>query len=201
MRSNLLPNGVKKFLLDMFPVVLGVLLAFMINNWNESYKNRKKYLLAKAHIVQEIKNNYLECQRVINIQKVSNGFFASAKDSLWVYQQRNIAFSQLPFEGLSIPSISRTAWDAANSSGAIADIGFEELQMLTAIYKMQAVLDEYQNQLIHIAYNNETYSPEYLIPTFHNLQRLNDDYVGIAGSISAAYKVYIEKFTKGSLEE
>lgn len=184
----------------MFPVVLGVLLAFMINNWNESYKNKKKYLLAKAHIVQEIKNNYHECFRVINIQKVSNGFFAHSMDSLLVYQQRNLAFSQLPFEGLSIPSISRTAWDAANSSGAIADIGFEELQMLTAIYKMQTVLDEYQNQLIHIAYNNDTYSPSHLIPTFNNLQRLNNDYVGIAGNICSAYKVYIEKFTEEQLQ-
>ncbi len=189
----------KKFLLEMFPVILGILLAFMINNWHESIKEKKALQIAKTQIVQELVKNHHECMKVIDIQEKRNDFFRVYGDSIEKYTNMGYSLAQLPFQGVNIPTISRTAWDATNYSGIISNIDFEELQILTSVYQMQNIFADVQNQLIAIVYGNNMYSPESLSSTFHSLKRLNDDFVDFARGIAAAYEVYLNKYAPGSI--
>lgn len=191
--------NVKKFLLEMFPVVLGILLAFMINNWNELIKEKKALAIAKTQIVQELVNNHNECYKVINVQEKRNNFFIVYRDSIEKYSNMGYSLAQLPFQGLNIPNISRTAWDATNYSGNISNIDFEELQMLTAIYQMQKIFTDVQNQLITIIYSNNMYSPESLSSTFYSLKRVNGDFINFAKAITSAYEEYLNKYAPESL--
>jgi hypothetical protein len=192
------PN-VKKFLLDMFPVVLGILLAFMINNWNESIKEKKALAMAKTQIVQELVSNHKECIRIIDVQQKRNNFFVVYLDSLEKYSNKGYSLAQLPFQGVNIPTISRTAWDATNFSGIISKFDFEELQVLTAVYQVQNIFADLQNQLISIIYGNDMYSPESLSSTFHSLKRLNDDFIDFTRGIANSYEVYLNKYAPESL--
>lgn len=194
-RPNIASNF-RKFTLEMLPVILGVLIAFMINNWNENYKSKNKFNLAKAHIIQEIKSNKDECEKILRVQENRNQFFKTYRDSLIKFQSKKLSLAQLPFEGINVPSISRTAWDAANTSGITSNFSFEELQILTAIYEMQEILDDVQKQIINNVYSNNMYSSETLLATFHSLNRLNSDYVDFIKSTSIAYDTYLKKFSK-----
>ena len=196
MKKLNLSSNFKKFMLEMLPVILGVLIAFMINNWNENYKSERKFKLAKAHIIQEIKSNKDECEKILKVQEKRNEFYKTYRDSLTKFQSKKLSFAQLPFEGINVPSISRTAWDAANTSGITSDFSFEELQMLTAIYEMQEILDDVQKQIRSNVYSNSMYSPESLTATFNSLNRLNTDYLDFIKGISNAYEVYLTKFSK-----
>ena len=184
----------------MFPVVLGILLALMINNWNESIKEKKALSIAKTQIIQELVNNHYECIKIIDIQQKRNNFFTVYTDSIEKYSGLSYSLAQLPFQGVNIPTISRTAWDATNYSGIISKIDFEELQMLTSLYQMQSIFTNVQNQLIAIVYGNNMYSPESLSSTFYSLKRLNDDFVDIARGIANAYEVYLNKYAPDSIE-
>lgn len=194
-RPNLSSNF-KRFMLEMLPVILGVLIAFMINNWNENYKSTKKFNAAKTHIVQEIISNKAECDTILKIQVKRNEFYKIYRDSLGKFQSKNRSFSQLPFEGISVPSISRTAWDAANTSGIASDFSFEELQTLTEIYEMQEILEDVKKQIINNVYSNNMYLPGSLTATFNSLDRLNSDYVDFIKNISNAYDIYLKKFSE-----
>lgn len=196
MKKPNLSSNFRKFMMEMLPVIIGVLIAFMINNWNENYKSEKKFNLAKAHIIQEIKTNKSECEKILKVQEKRNEFYRTYRDSLNKFQSKKLSFAQLPFEGINVPSISRTAWDAANTSGVTGDFSFEELQMLTAIYEMQEILDDVQKQMISNVYSNNMYSPESLKATFNSLNRLNTDYLDFIKGITNAYEVYLNKFSK-----
>lgn len=184
----------------MFPVVLGILLAFMINNWNESYKDKKELKIAKEQIVQEVINNLKECQRVIRIQERRNTFFSKYRDSIDTYSKRKLSLSQMPFEGVNVPTISRTAWDAANYSGIISQLDFEELQVLTSIYQMQHVTSEIQGQIISTVYGTNIYTPEMLTPSFYSLKMLNENYVDFLKTIICSYEGYLKKYAPNEFD-
>lgn len=180
----------------MFPVVLGVLLALLINNLNESVKEERKIQEIRTLIVAEISGNYIACLEFIQEQEVRNTFFEVYRDSLDAFSERGYSFRQLPYRGLITLSISHTAWDAAQYSGVLSSIDFEGLQGFTAIYQRQQFLLDFHKQMVASIYSQAMYNPSLLKSTFYHIQELNDDYMAFARSLLMNYEYYLNEYQK-----
>jgi len=189
-------NAIKKFFLDMLPVVLGVLLALLINNLNESLKEQRKINKIKTHIIAEIANNYNACKEFVEEQEKRNVFFQEYRDSLDVFSERGYSFRQMPYRGLRTLSISQTAWDAAQYSGVLSSIDFDGLQGYTAIYQRQQFLLDLHKQIVSNIYSQDMYNPVLLKSTFYHIQQLNDDYMAFARSLMLNYEYYLQEYIK-----
>jgi hypothetical protein len=186
-------NAIKKFLLDMLPVVLGVLLALLINNINESIREQGRINKIRAHIIAEIAGNYIACKDFVEEQETRNVFFQEYRDSLEVFSERGYSFRQMPYRGLRTLSISQTAWDAAQYSGVLSSIDFDGLQGYTAIYQRQQFLLDLHKQIVSNIYRQDMYNPALLKSTFYHIQQLNDDYMAFARSLLLNYEYYLNE--------
>jgi hypothetical protein len=187
-------NAIKKFFLDMLPVVLGVLLALLINNLNESIREQRKIQKIRTQIIAEIADNYNACKEFVEEQEVRNTFFSEYRDSLDVFSERGYCFRQLPYRGLRTLSISHTAWDAAQYSGVLSSIDFEGLQGFTAIYQRQQFLLDFHKQMVSNIYSQYMYDPALMKSTFYHMQQLNEDYMAFARSLLLNYEYYLKEF-------
>lgn len=96
----------------------------MINNWHESIKEKKALQIAKTQIGQGLVKNHPECMKIIDIQQKRNDFFRVYGDSPEKYSNLGYSLAQLPYQGVHIPTSSRTACDATNYSGIISNVDF-----------------------------------------------------------------------------
>lgn len=191
-------NTVKKILLEMFPVVLGVLLALLINNLNESVKEERKIQEIRTLIVAEISGNYIACLEFIQEQEVRNTFFEVYRDSLDVFAERGYFFMQLPFRGQRILSLNQTAWEAAQYSGILSSVEFDELQDLAGIYMRQQFLMDIQKQIVSGLYNQDVYNSALLKSAFNHIKLLNDDYMAFARSLLLNYEYFLNQYNSGN---
>lgn len=184
----------RKFLHGMLPVVFGVLLALMINNLNDSIKEEKTIKDLKTHVYNEIKENLLICEDFIAEQEKRNEFFKIYQDSLPVFEQQGYAFSDLPFKGFRLLIVGQTAWDAAQFSGFLNRLEFNELKLLAGIYQQQQYVLDFQNQFISLFYNKDIYNPELMTTAFFHFKQWTEDYMGFAESLFLNYKYYLNDF-------
>jgi hypothetical protein len=191
-RVNAFWQTIRKFLLDMLPVVFGVLLALMINNLNDAIKEKKTIRELKTHVYSEISENILICESFIEEQEKRNEFFKIYQDSLPYYEQLSYAFSDLPFKGFMVLSINHAARDAAQFSGVLNKLKFNELQLLAGIYQRQQFLLNFQDQVNSFVYNSDTYNPELLKSTFSHFKQLTEDFMGFTKSLVLNYQYFLD---------
>ncbi len=177
----------------MLPVVLGVLLALLINNLNEFLKEKQKIREIRALIAAEISGNYNACKAFVQEQETRNSFFDAYQDSLDLYSLRGYCFMQLPYRGQKVLSLNQTAWETAQYSGILSSIDFDELQGLAGIYHRQQFLLDIQTQVVLEVYNQNVYNPALLKSTFQHIKLLNDDYLAFAHSLILNYEHYLIK--------
>lgn len=124
-----------KFLKDMIPVVMGVLIALFINNWNENRKERK-YI---DKIMVSIKKELIETNKDIIKQRTPQKRLI---DTLTVYLNNdkvNLFDAVVKGGGFYAPTIKLNYWKAiSNSKPELLD--YETLASL-------AVLEEGKNLL------------------------------------------------------
>lgn len=189
---------IRRFFLAMLPVVFGVLLALMINNLNDSIKEKKTIKDLKTHVYNEINENLKICEDFIAEQEKRNAFFRIYKDSLAVFEQQGYAFSDLPFKGFRLLHVSQTAWDAAQFSGFLNRLEFDEVKLLAGIYQQQQYVLNLQKQLISVLFTKDIYNPDLMTTTFFHHKQWTEDFMGFAGSLLLNYKYYFNEFHEPS---
>lgn len=181
----------------MLPVVLGVLLAFAINNQYELNKVNHKKNEILAHIKFEIAGNFRACEEFIEEQQVRNTFFIDFQDSLDLLASKGLSFRQLPYKGLRMLSLSQTAWDAAQYSGILSSLDFEELQALSGIYQRQELVMDIQNQMVANILDQDLQNPALMKISFFHLKEMKENYMAFAQSLLLNYEHYLNAYASG----
>ncbi|MEP3388313.1 MAG: hypothetical protein ABJO02_09015 [Reichenbachiella sp.] len=120
-----------KLLTEFISVVFAVLLALGLNHWREANNDEKLAEKALVNIFLEIQSNQKEVEAEIpsydeQIAKVK--VFKDAFDK----------GEGMPYSlGFNMPVLSRSAWNVANSTGAIKDFDLNMLMELSDIYTFQ----------------------------------------------------------------
>lgn len=131
-------------LVEFLSVVIGVLIALAVDEWNEDRQNQNKADLALDNIRLELKDNLdiLEYLHPNNLAVMSVVF-----DSVQADTQQNF----LP--GIQL---QETAWQTLMSTGVAAYIPYEELFQVSQIYTIQEIYKRSGNQILDSFVNSRS---------------------------------------------
>ncbi|MEB2786808.1 DUF6090 family protein [Algoriphagus persicinus] len=120
-------------------VVIGILIALSINNWNESLKNKKLETSYLKRIYKDLDNDLLQFERTIKLAQERNKrvlFLEQAiKNSELVNKSSDYFVKSIIYANYTYrPAISNHSFEELKSSGRLALIKNEDLRVSIAKY-------------------------------------------------------------------
>lgn len=130
-------------LLEAFFVVLGVLLALGANNWRDHHNNQLHAETALISIVEELHANHEAVNTAIN-------YHSYLMDTLYKFMGRyanqpdKFPDADVFNKGFTNPAVPLSrAWEAANATGVIEYMPYDQVLLISQVYKSQ---EQYENQ-------------------------------------------------------
>lgn len=125
-------DSIKSALFEAGFVVLGVLLALAANEWRQARADDEQSRQALVTIVEELKANRTAIS-------ASMEYHTGLMQVLWAEHEDDWVPSMRDFSrGFIFPArVSRTAWDSASETGAIAKTDFSLVVEISGIYAQQ----------------------------------------------------------------
>jgi hypothetical protein len=139
MEKNKTAKYLKYAVGEIVLVVIGILIALSINNWNENAKNKRIEISYLIRIFKDLENDLLEFEKTKEIAQQRNDrviFLQHAiEDVDLVYKSSDYFVNSIVIAGYTYrPSISNHSFDELKSSGRLALIQNEELRVSIAKY-------------------------------------------------------------------
>jgi len=142
-------NIIKIFIKEIIPVVIGILIALYINNWNENRKD-EKYI---NQITLSMNKELIETKEaIINQISVQKSFI----DTLNYYSKDNkIALADLikKTNGIHMPTIKINSWKAISNS-KIELLQYDKISILANIEEQKDILRTKSIKMMDFVYSN-----------------------------------------------
>ncbi|MEP3210176.1 MAG: DUF6090 family protein [Maribacter sp.] len=126
----------KQFIREIVPVIIGILIALFINNWNEDRKDKKYLSQMFSSIEKELKESAADIEKTIPKQLAS-------VDSIQKYltnEEFSIYDMITKSNGIHAPSIKTNSWNAM-ANAKIELIAYERLSALADIQERKENLE------------------------------------------------------------
>jgi hypothetical protein len=139
----------KSIVVQIIPVIIGILIALFINNWNEERKE-KEYL---SKILSSIELELEETQKDIEEELITQ---RSLIDTLIVYLEDESTTLQgimTKTNGVNMPKIRINSWKALANS-RIELIDYETISHLAGVEDDRAILNDKSKYLMNFLYTN-----------------------------------------------
>ena len=166
-RENLISDGkMTKYILyaigEIFLVVVGILIALKVNNWNENNKAKAIELRALIDLKQEFENNEIQFKKIIESKSISlesnRKYIEQIKEKeqpiLTVVQSR----IRLGDGGVQTFNPSNGVLNTLINTGRIDNIENDSLKYLLTEWK-DKILDYQEEEQSHIQFNMQTFIP------------------------------------------
>ena len=130
-------NEVSKLFREIVPVIIGILIALFINNWNEDRKDKKYLSQIFSSIENELEESLIDIKQVIpkQLASVDTLDYYMNNDKVTLYE------IIMKSNGIHIPSIKTNSWNSiANSK--IELIEYEKLSDLSDIEELKENLTQ-----------------------------------------------------------
>ncbi|MFY0697960.1 MAG: hypothetical protein JXR11_08930 [Balneola sp.] len=150
-------NNVRKYLLyaagEIFLVVIGILIALQVNNWNEQNKNKKRAGILLEAIKADLESDIAMIDSVETLVDQQIAEFDKLQDKLTspeVNAEKIIELIKNEFNPLlgGIPGFNDNSYRSATSSGTISDLNADHREQLYELYIMQSlamrILQDYE---------------------------------------------------------
>lgn len=175
-----------KMLLDMIPVIMGILIALMINNWQERVKNERFIKKIFTAISQEIDDTRKNLEKTLELQKV----FLDSLEASFEKDTISIADIAIQTGGIKVPTVQNTAWQALTNS-KIELIDYELITLLTQIDEQKNLANLKISKLLDLALlsaeQTDIKSKKLL---YYQLMNLMETTAGLLG----AHEYYLEEY-------
>lgn len=131
----------------ILPVMLGVYLGLLANNWNNGQEEKKQTEKALNNLSLEIEYNTATTQESLD-------YFKQLRDTIYVLDNRNTLPSSFSFwKGLNPPLLKDASFQAASLSGVLGKLDIDLLQQLTSVYELQADIELQSNNYVQSVTN------------------------------------------------
>ncbi|NNJ89502.1 MAG: hypothetical protein HKP53_08870 [Eudoraea sp.] len=171
-------GNLKKYLAESVLIVFSVLFALFINKLFDDHKTEERKQIALESIQKEIiRNNAILTEwkthhiamrdRIKSLVDQKND---SLKNVLLASKYLDLGLLS-DQQSLINDILSDTAWESARTTGIIQAFNFEQIELLTKVYKMQEVLiDKTLMNILDLYFNADTHNMKNLDPTLLQLQ-------------------------------
>jgi hypothetical protein len=129
---------VRRLGIESLLIVLSVLLGFAANQWHESRSERDLAAQALESFRTEVRQNLAVVEAVQPLHlAMAKRLEAAAGQSKPGEAAFDALRAEMPAEGISVPSLSNAAWEAATSTGALRFIGYDRAARVSRTYAVQ----------------------------------------------------------------
>ena len=136
-----------EILVLIVPVMLGVYLGLLANNWSKEKEDKQQTEKVLNNILQEIHYNELTTKESLN-------YFRQLRDSIYLLDNRNSLPSNFSFwKGLNPPLLKNASFQSASLSGLLSRFDLDLLEQLSSVYKLQDDLESQSNTYIQSVTN------------------------------------------------
>lgn len=133
----------------MIPVIIGILIALFINNWNEGRKERKYFSKILSSIESELKETHTDVEGKVAAH-------VALIDTIHFYlddETTSIQRIMGKTNGITLPKIRIHSWKAISNS-RIELLDYESLSSLANIEEEKDLLRDKSKYLMNFLYNN-----------------------------------------------
>ena len=178
-------NKFSKYLLyavgEIVLVVIGILIALSINNWNEDNKDRKAETQSFINLKTEFKNNHMRLLRLIKIRKKNEN-----KNRAYIEMITNDTVPLLKKIRTKIPQINASLWNpnypilkSLLSSGEIKKIQNDSLKIMLMNWNFELeVLKEFDNSYLSTLKQKHDYLNENMYGSIVMPENNDDKWIG-----------------------
>lgn len=141
-------STLKKLLLQLIPVAVGVYIGIIAGNWNEAKSKKEQQNVFIEYVIKELESNKKEIQRAYDyhseIAEVMDSIMNDiTKEQLDQSFFQNGGFMGIPkWTGIGIPPVDDSIYQSGIISNSINGIDFNTI---ASINKMYAFLNEYKD--------------------------------------------------------
>ena len=139
---------IQKLAIEVFSIVLAVLLALAVNEWNE----RRSHEIQANSALQNISNELRSNLKLLNLIHENN---VATVDAMTAEANSESEDSQNFIPGLQL---QETAWDTLLSTGLSNYVGYERILVLSRTYSMLALYKKTGTQLTSAAMTASAYA-------------------------------------------
>jgi hypothetical protein len=134
--TNKMISSFRLFLIELLSVILGVILALMLNQWSANRSIDKKVNIALSNVANELQAN----SKVLEIVHKQNALVF--QDSIeTANDDSNSTFTPAV-------QLQETAWNTFLSTGLSTNIDYELLLLLSQAYSIQDVYKSFGNKIV-----------------------------------------------------
>lgn len=142
-------KNIRAFIKEIVTIIVGILLALWINNWNESRKDKKYINQISSSINKELKETSEDITYNLAIQK-------SLIDTLDFYlQDNNISLLEITIksQGIYMPTIKINSFKSLSNS-KIELIEYHKISAFSNIEEQKEILKTKSERLVGFVYSN-----------------------------------------------
>lgn len=140
---------IKSFMKEIVPVVIGILIALYINNWNENRRD-KNYI---NHISSSIDKELTETNKDILDNISAQRSFIDTLDFYLENDKISLLDITMKAEGINIPSIKLNSWKAISNS-KIELMEYDKVSTLANVEEQNEILKMKTEKLADFLYSN-----------------------------------------------
>jgi hypothetical protein len=135
-KKNSLSIDWKKYTYEMVSIIIGVLIALGVDEWNENRQNQERARIAVTNIQSEVQRNldYLEVLHPRNMEAFALIQSDSSEDD---------SASIIP--GLQLQDV---AWKTFMSNGISVHVDYEELYQIARLYSILQIYKDFSNKFV-----------------------------------------------------
>jgi hypothetical protein len=133
---NRIMPSFRLFFIELFSVVLGVLLALMLNQWSENRSIDKKVNIALSNIASELQAN----TKILGIVHKQNSLIFQDSTETDDSDSSNTFTPAIQLQD--------TAWNTFLSTGLSTNVEYELLLVLSQVYSIQDVYKSFGNKVV-----------------------------------------------------
>lgn len=147
MKNIMENNSIRTAIAEVASIVVAVLLALAVNEWNENRNHTKRANEAIVNVIQEIKSNL----RLIKAVNKNNS------DIIALIQTQTDNDAPQSQQRKFVPGlqIQNTAWKTLLSTGVSEHIEYSTLYSISSIYAMQDIYTSLSYQMIQTMMGNQ----------------------------------------------
>ncbi|MCZ2085587.1 MAG: hypothetical protein LC112_15070 [Flavobacteriales bacterium] len=142
-------RNLKAFFKEIIPIIVGILVALWINNWNETRKDENYLNKITAASTKELTETNIDIKEKLTLQKS----FIDSIDHYLMNDKISLLDITIKAEGIYMPIIKTNSWKSISNS-KIELMDYEKVSALANIEDQKEVLKMKINRMADFLYSN-----------------------------------------------
>jgi hypothetical protein len=136
-------SPIRKILIESALIVFSILLALAANDWNDSRNQHALAARALSGVRDEIEGNAQRVRDALPYLRTMEAEVFRADSLKRVHSWPDFVAAAPDWHGLGTAELDATAWQSAITLGAVSNIGYDTVRVLSRLYALQGKFDQY----------------------------------------------------------